>query len=109
MPLRSYVGFFANQMEQEAQTFHNLADGMAPVGTLIQNSSVERSGTSVVDSARNWSLCRKWILAAGLGFEQSHVECANDQLYQRSGPATPSADRTFYNWAPEMSLTLEAG
>lgn len=27
MPLRSYAGFFLNNMEQEAQTFQNLADG----------------------------------------------------------------------------------
>ena len=35
MPLRSYVGFFANQMEQEGQTFQNLADGFGTRGTLL--------------------------------------------------------------------------
>ena len=32
MPLRSYVGFFLNNMEQEAQTFQNLADGIRHQG-----------------------------------------------------------------------------
>ncbi|MCS6318286.1 MAG: TonB-dependent receptor plug domain-containing protein, partial [Nitrospira sp.] len=38
MSLRSYVGFFLSNMEQEAQTFQNLADGFGTRGALIQNS-----------------------------------------------------------------------
>ncbi len=34
MPLRSYVGFFVNNMEQEGQTFQNLADGHGTRGSL---------------------------------------------------------------------------
>lgn len=38
MPLRSYVGFFVNQMEQEGQTFNNLQDFFGTRGTLAQTS-----------------------------------------------------------------------
>jgi hypothetical protein len=38
MPLKSYVGFFANNMEQESQTFENLGDFRGTRGTLVQNS-----------------------------------------------------------------------
>ena len=34
MPLRSYVGFFVNQMEQEGQTFNNLQDFFGTRGPL---------------------------------------------------------------------------
>ena len=38
MPLKSYVGFFVNEMDQKANQFQNLADGYGTKGTLIQNA-----------------------------------------------------------------------
>ncbi len=46
----------------------------------------------------------KVILAAGLGFEQSMLSIQSIN-YTGATPAPVSANRTFYNWAPEMSLS----
>ena len=113
MPLRSYVGFFLNNMEQEGQTFQNLNDGMGTRGTLIQNSrgTIRNVGGRFREELE---IVPKVILAAGLGFEQSMlsvqainycpppgvVTCTQGNLLSRA-----SADRTFTNWAPEMTLS----
>lgn len=112
LPLRSYVGFFLNNMEQEAQTFQNLADGKGTRGTLIQNSrgTIRNVGGRIREELE---FLPKVTLAAGLGFEQSmlSVQAIN---YCAPGDATctqgavktrAGADRTFTNWAPEMSLS----
>jgi iron complex outermembrane recepter protein len=48
----------------------------------------------------------KWILAAGLGFEQSQLTIDTIN-YDNSGAVAsrPSATRDYTNWAPEASLT----
>jgi iron complex outermembrane recepter protein len=106
MPLRSYVGFFLNNMEQEAQTFQNLADGRGTRGNLIQNSrgTIRNVGGRFREELE---FLPNVILAGGLGFEQSmlSVQAIN---YGPTGGGTPSptsASRTFTNWAPEMGLT----
>ena len=72
MPLKSYVGFFANQMEQKGQPFQNLADGYGTKGTLLQNSrgSIFNIGARFREELE---FVPNWTLAAGLGFEQSHI------------------------------------
>ena len=50
----------------------------------------------------------KVVLAAGLGFEQSMLSVQTIN-YTEAHVQPRSANRTYYNWAPEMSLTLEAG
>jgi len=104
MPLRSYVGFFANQMEQEAQTFNNLGDFFGTRGTLAQNSrgTIRNIGGRVREELE---FVPKWILAAGLGFEQSQVSVQTINYTNGAVGTRANADRTFYNWAPEMSLT----
>ncbi len=104
MPLRSYVGFFLNNMEQESQTFQNLADGNGTRGRLIQNSrgTIRNVGGRFREELE---FLPKVILAGGLGFEQSmlSVQAIN---YDAAGNRSPiSASRTFTNWAPEMSLS----
>jgi iron complex outermembrane receptor protein len=104
MPLRSYVGFFLNNMEQEAQTFQNLNDGRGTRGNLIQNSrgTIRNVGGRFREELE---IVPKVILAAGLGFEQSmlSVQAINYTGGVVSGRA--DAQRTFTNWAPEMSLS----
>jgi iron complex outermembrane receptor protein len=105
MPLRSYVGFFANQMEQEGQTFQNLADGFGTRGTLLANNrgTIRNIGGRFREELE---FIPKWILAAGLGFEQSHISVQTIN-YTNAGALSSraNADRDFSNWAPEMSLT----
>lgn len=105
MPLRSYVGFFVNNMEQEAQTFANLGDFRGTRGTLAQNSrgTIRNIGGRFREELE---FVPKWILAAGLGFEQSMVSVQTIN-YNAAGAVNTRAnvDRTFWNWAPEMSLT----
>ena len=110
MPLRSYVGFFVNQMEQKGNSFQNLADGFGTKGNLIQNSrgNIFNIGGRVREELEFYP---NWILAVGLGFEQSRLSVTATN-YSAVGcpapltaPCTSSANRTFSNWAPEGSLT----
>jgi iron complex outermembrane recepter protein len=104
MPLRSYAGFFLNNMEQEAQTFQNLADGFGTRGRLIQNSrgTIRNVGARFREELE---FLPNVILAGGLGFEQSMVSVQAIN-YNNANVRTPiSATRTFTNWAPEASLS----
>ncbi len=103
MPLRSYVGFFVNNMEQEGQTFQNLATGIGTRGSLLQNNrgTIRNIGGRFREELE---FQPKWILAGGLGFEQSMISVESIN-YTGATPSSVSANRTFYNWAPEMSLT----
>ena len=105
MPLRSYVGFFVNNMEQDGQTFTNLDDFHGTRGTLAQNNR----GTNRNIGGRfreELEFVPKWTLAAGFGFEQSMISIQTIN-YGASGAVSSRADaqRTFWNYAPEMSLT----
>ena len=72
MPLKSYVGFFANNMEQESQTFENLGDFRGSRGTLVQNSrgTIRNIGGRLREELE---FIPKWTLAAGVGFKQSQI------------------------------------
>ena len=106
MPLRSYVGFFLNNMEQEGQTFRNLANGTGTRGMLLQNNrgTIRNVGGRFREELE---FLPKVILATGLGFEQSmlSVQTVNYGPAGAGPPAYNSATRTFTNWAPEMSLS----
>ena len=103
MPLRSYAGFFVNNMEQEGNTFQNLADGQGTRGALLQNNrgTIRNIGGRFREELE---FVPRFILAGGLGFEQSMVSVQQIN-YTGATPSPISANRTFYNWAPEMSLT----
>jgi iron complex outermembrane recepter protein len=103
MPLRSYVGFFVNNMEQEGNTFQNLADGQGTRGSLLQNNrgTIRNIGGRFREELE---FVPKFTLAGGLGFEQSMLSVQQIN-YTGATPSPVSANRTFYNWAPEMSLT----
>jgi len=104
MPLKSYVGFFLNNMEQESQTFQNLADGKGTRGTLIQNSrgTIRNLGGRFREELE---FVPKVVLAGGLGFEQSMLSVQTINYTNGASPAPNGANRTYYNWAPEMSLS----
>ena len=104
LPLRSYVGFFVNNMEQQAQTFTNLDDFHGTRGTLVQNSrgTIRNIGGRVREELE---FLPKFTLAGGFGFEQSMLSVQTIN-YASSGAINnrAGAERTFYNYAPEMSL-----
>ncbi|MEQ1627228.1 MAG: TonB-dependent receptor [Nitrospira sp.] len=104
MPLKSYVGFFANSMEQEGQTFENLADGQGTRGLLLQNNrgNIRNIGARFREELE---FAPKWILAAGLGFEQSHLSIETINYTAGAVSSRPNAHRDFTNVAPEASLT----
>jgi iron complex outermembrane receptor protein len=113
MPLKSYVGFFVNMMEQKGNTFQNLADGFGTKGTLLQNSraTIFNIGGRFREELEFYP---NWILAVGLGFEQSRLSVHATNYVPNDIPNGPdagalanraSASRTFSNWAPEGSLT----
>lgn len=105
MPLKSYIGIFANQMDQKGNSFQNLADGFGTKGTLLQNSrgSIFNIGARFREELE---FAPTWLLAAGLGFEQSHVSVSTTN-YNNAGAlaSRASAGLNFSNWAPETSLT----
>jgi iron complex outermembrane recepter protein len=106
MPLRSYVGFFLNQMDQKANSFQNLGNFVGTKGRLIQNSrgSIFNVGGRFREELEFFP---KWILAAGLGYEHSRLSAHATNYDQTDGAVATnvSASRTYSNWAPEMSLT----
>jgi iron complex outermembrane recepter protein len=106
MPLKSYLGFFVNNMEQEGQSFQNLATGFGTRGTLLANNRV-RINNIGGRFREELEFAPKWILAAGLGFEQSHISVQSINYDPATGAfaSRASADRNFTNWAPEMSLS----
>jgi iron complex outermembrane receptor protein len=105
MPLRSYIGFFVNQMEQKGNSFQNLADGFGTKGTLLQNSrgSIFNIGGRIREELEFYP---NWIFAVGLGFEQSRLSVHATNYDQTTGALAnrASASRTFSNWAPEGAL-----
>ena len=105
MPLKSYVGFFVNQMDQKANQFQNLADGFGTKGLLIQNArgSIFNIGARFREELE---FVPTWTLAAGLGFEQSRVSTQATN-YDATGAVASRANASldYSNWAPEMSLT----
>lgn len=104
MPLNSYLGFFVNNMEQEGQSFQNLNDCQGTRGTLIQNNrgTIRNIGGRFREEL---TFLPNWTLAAGLGFEQSIVSIQTINYTNGVVSSRPSTTKTYYNWAPEMSLT----
>jgi iron complex outermembrane receptor protein len=104
MPLKSYLGFFVNNMEQESQTFANSINGTGTRGVLVQNSrgTIRNIGGRFREELE---FAPKWIWAAGLGYEQSIVSVQTIGYSSGAVNTRANVSRTYDNWAPEMSLT----
>ncbi len=107
-PLRSYVGFFANYMEQEGQTFVNKNDFTGTRGALTQKNRA--SITNIGARARgDWDFTPQWTAAAGVGYENSLIRATVNRYTNAGAPQATdpvvNLDRTFRNIAPELSLT----
>lgn len=104
-PLRSYVGYFFNSMEQKANTFNNLNNFNGTRGTLAQNSNglIRNIGMRFREE---WTFVPKWTLAAGFGYENSTVYVNVINFSGGAVSSTASVNRTFNNFAPEVSLTF---
>lgn len=103
MPLRSYVGFFVNQMDQKANSFTNNGNNVGDKGTLVQNSrgNILNIGGRFREELE---FLPTWTLAAGLGFEQSRISVSATNYSSGAVSTQPSLSRTFDNWAPELAL-----
>lgn len=104
MPLKSYVGFFANRMEQEGQTFQNLSDGQGTRGRLTQNNRgyINNIGGRFREDLE---FVPKWTLTAGLGFEQSQVNVQTINYTSGAVSTRANLGKSYTNLAPEMALT----
>lgn len=108
LPLRSYVGFFANYSEQEGVNNVNLNDGRASFGPVTQQNrfSVRNLGGRFREELE---FTPKWILAVGLGYERSDisgfVNNFNATTTTSTLNSTVNVNRSYDNWAPDVSLT----
>ena len=99
---KHYAGVFFNKMEQEAESFRNLADSAGTRGALQSNTRGfhQNFGGRLREELE---LTERWTAIAGLGFEQSLVKAAVQTRTAAETYSRVDADRTFYNLAPEIA------
>ena len=104
LPLKSYVGVFFNRMKQDGESFQNMADGIGTKGAKIQDNQgwIQNTG---IRFREELEFVPKWTVAAGLGYERSHLNVHAVVLNSGSSNTNQAVTRDFDNWAPEMSLT----
>lgn len=108
LPLRSYVGFFANYSEQEGVNNVNLNDGRASFGPVTQQNrfSVRNIGGRFREELE---FTPKWVLALGLGYERSDISGFVNNFTATTTTSTLNStvgvNRSYDNWAPDVSLT----
>ena len=107
MPLKSYVGFFANYLEQEGVNNLNLNNGSGGFGPMTQQNrfSVRNIGGRFREELE---FLPRWTLALGLGYERSDISGFVNNFTATSTTSTLAStvgvNRTFDNWAPDLSL-----
>lgn len=107
MPLKSYVGFFANYLEQEGVNNLNLNNGSGGFGPMTQQNrfSVRNIGGRFREELE---FLPRWTLALGLGYERSDISGFVNNFTATSTTSTLGStvgvNRTFDNWAPDLSL-----
>jgi len=107
MPLKSYVGFFANYLEQEGINNLNLNNGSGGFGPMTQQNrfSVRNIGGRFREELE---FLPRWTLALGLGYERSDISGFVNNFTATSTTSTLGStvgvNRTFDNWAPDLSL-----
>lgn len=107
MPLKSYVGFFANYLEQEGVNNLNLNNGSGGFGPMTQQNrfSVRNIGGRFREELE---FLPRWTLALGLGYERSDISGFVNNFTATSTTSTLAStvgvNRTFDSWAPDLSL-----
>ena len=105
MPLRSHVGVFFEYLETETTNFRNLADFKGSKQNAINNQrgSIRNLGFRFREEL---DLTPQWTIAAGLGYERTHltIDRINYGFFSGAVTSQSSADRKFHNVAPEVSL-----
>jgi iron complex outermembrane receptor protein len=105
-PAKHYAGFFYNYMEQESNTYANLADFKGTRGRV----EAESRGWHRNIGARlreEWAVASKLNAVLGVGVENSAV---NANIQTRVSSETfryVSVDRVFFNAAPELALVYQ--
>ncbi len=106
-PLRSHVGIFFDYMESESTNFRNLRDFNAGRENAINNSrgSIRNIGFRIREE---WDFHSQWTFAAGLGYEYSQISIDQVNFGFMTGTVDTraSANRTYHNVAPDVSLTF---
>ncbi len=105
MPLRSHVGVFFEYLETETTNFRNLADFRGSKQNAINNQrgAIRNLGFRFREEL---DLNPQWTVAAGLGYERTHltIDRINYGFFSGAVTSQASADRKFHNVAPEVSL-----
>jgi len=102
-PAKHFAGGFHNFMEQEANSFRNLADYRGTRGALNSNTrGYHRNAGARLREELQFTA--DWTGVLGLGVESSKVSAdvqsrTGAEAYSRVG-----VNRTFFNAAPELSL-----
>ncbi len=106
-PLRSHVGIFFDYLETETTNFRNLADFFGTKQNAINNQrgSIRNLGFRLREE---WDFHPQWTVAAGVGYERSHisVEQTNFGFISGSFASRANVNRTFHNVAPEVALAF---
>ncbi len=100
---KHYAGMFFNYMEQEASGYRNLADYNGTRGALQSNTRGyhQNVGGRIREEL---AFNDRWTAIAGLGVESSLIRADVQTRTASETYSRVSADRRFFNTAPEGSL-----
>jgi iron complex outermembrane receptor protein len=103
---KHYAGAYFNYMEQEANTYRNLADSKGTRGALnAQTRGYHRNyGARLREELK---LSDRWTAVLGVGLEHSKVKAAVQSRTAAETFSRVDVDRSFFNAAPEAGLTFE--
>ena len=103
LPAKHFAGVFFNYMEQEANSYRNLADYQGTRGAIQSNTrGYHRNIGGRLREELQFS--ERWSGVAGLGLERSKVRAAVQTRTAAETYSRVSADRGFFNAAPEASV-----
>ncbi|MBI5624059.1 MAG: TonB-dependent receptor plug domain-containing protein [Elusimicrobia bacterium] len=101
-----YAGAFFNYMEQEANSYRNLADSKGTRGALqSQTRGYHRNYGARLRSELRFS--ELWTGVLALGVEHSKVKANVQSRAAAESYSRVDVDRSFFNAAPEAGLTFE--
>lgn len=110
MPLKSTVGFFFDYMEQEGGSYRNQNDRTATFGPLQQQTRLTQKNIGA-RFREELEFIPKWTAALGFNYENSRISGVVTNYTTTATASTfasrVNVDRTFDNFAPELSLTFK--